>query len=48
LSGKTFDPLETGQPCDFIVLDRNPFETKPQEIRDIKVLATYKLGKKIY
>jgi predicted amidohydrolase YtcJ len=48
LSGKTFDPLETGKPCDFIVLDRNPFETKPQEIRNIKVLATYKLGKKIY
>jgi predicted amidohydrolase YtcJ len=48
LTGKAIHPLETGQPCDFIVLDRNPFETKTQEIRDIKVLATYKLGKKIH
>jgi predicted amidohydrolase YtcJ len=48
LTGRHSNPLETGEPCDFLVLDRNPLETNAQELRNIKVLATYKLGKKIY
>lgn len=48
LGGQQVDPLGNGQPCDFVVLDRNPFETPVQELREIKVLATYKRGKKIF
>ena len=48
LTGKHPNALDDGEPCDFVVLDRNPFETEAQDFRNIKVLATYKLGKKIY
>lgn len=48
LGGKHTEPLTNGQPCDFMVLDRNPFETPAQKLREIKVLATYKLGKRIF
>ena len=39
--------LEVGKVADFIILDRNPIENKPHEVRDIKVLATYRRGKKV-
>jgi predicted amidohydrolase YtcJ len=48
LTGKSFSALDNGQPCDFIVLDRNPFDTRPEDLREIKVVATYKMGKRIY
>ena len=37
--------LEVGKVADFIILDRNPIETTPHIVRNIKVLATYKGGK---
>jgi predicted amidohydrolase YtcJ len=40
-----YGTLEVGKVADFIILDRNPIETTPHEVRDIKVLATYKGGK---
>ena len=39
-----YGTLEVGKIADFIVLDRNPIETKPHDVRDIKVLATYRKG----
>lgn len=42
-----FGTLEVGKVADFIILDRNPIETNPHEVREIKVLATYRKGKKI-
>ena len=42
-----FGTLEVGKVADFIVLDRNPIETDPHEVRDIKVLATYRRGSKV-
>jgi predicted amidohydrolase YtcJ len=48
LTGKTLVPLEIGQPCDFIVLDKNPFGAPSQQLREIRVLATYKLAQRIF
>jgi predicted amidohydrolase YtcJ len=42
-----YGTLEVGKIADFIVLDRNPIETKPHDVRDIKVLATYRKGIKV-
>lgn len=42
-----YGTLEVGKIADFIVLDRNPIETKPHDVKDIKVLAIYRKGKKI-
>jgi len=42
-----YGTLEVGKVADFIVLDRSPIETTPHEVRDIKVLATYRKGKKV-
>ena len=42
-----YGTLEVGKVADFIVLDRNPIETNPHEVRDIKVLATYRRGSKV-
>jgi predicted amidohydrolase YtcJ len=42
-----YGTLEVGKIADFIVLDRNPIQTKPHDIRDIKVLATYRKGIKV-
>lgn len=39
--------LEVGKMADFIVLDRNPITTNPHEVRNIKVLATYRKGNKV-
>ena len=47
LTGEHKLPLSTGEPCDFIVLDRNPLETAPSDLRNIKVLATFKAAQKI-
>jgi predicted amidohydrolase YtcJ len=45
---KNYGTLEVGKVADFIILDRNPIETTPHEVRDIKVLATYRKGNKSY
>jgi predicted amidohydrolase YtcJ len=42
-----YGTLEVGKIADFIVLDRNPIETRPHDVRDIKVLATYRKGIKV-
>jgi predicted amidohydrolase YtcJ len=48
LTGKFTSSLSVGEPCDFVVLDANPLEIAAEEIRNIKVLATYKLSEKIF
>jgi predicted amidohydrolase YtcJ len=48
LTGKFTSSLSVGEPCDFVVLDANPLEIAAREIRNIKVLATYKLSEKIF
>ena len=40
--------LETGKIADFCVLDNNPLMADAKNLREIKVLATYKNGKCIY
>jgi predicted amidohydrolase YtcJ len=42
-----YGTLEVGKVADFIILDRNPMQIKPHEVRDIKVLATYRKGEKV-
>ena len=39
--------LEIGMLADFIVLDRNPFETKPHEVASIAIKAVYQKGIKV-
>jgi len=41
-----YGTLEIGKIADFIVLDHNPIEIAPHQVRDIKVLATYRRGVK--
>jgi predicted amidohydrolase YtcJ len=45
LTGKKSVPLSVGQPCDFILLDKNPIDISKGELRELKVLATFKAGK---
>ena len=40
--------LSIGKDADFVILDKNPLETPTSEIKEIKVLETYKYGKSIY
>lgn len=40
--------LAPGKSADFVVLDRDIYQVKPVEIKNIKVLATYKEGNVIY
>jgi hypothetical protein len=42
-----YGTLDVGKVADFIILDRNPLETNPHEVREIKVLATYRKGEKV-
>ncbi len=42
-----YGTLEVGKVADFIVLDRNPIESKPHDVREIRVLATYRRGLKV-
>jgi predicted amidohydrolase YtcJ len=44
LSGR----LEPGEPADFVVLDRDPREVSPEDVRSVKVLATYVAGREVY
>lgn len=40
--------LEAGKAADFIILDKNLMEVKPEEILKVSVLATYINGEKVY
>jgi len=39
--------LEAGKWADFIILDNNPLETDPYDLKDIKVMETWVAGKKL-
>jgi predicted amidohydrolase YtcJ len=40
--------LEAGKKADLLVIDRNPFNIDPDELKDIRVLATIKDGAVVY
>ncbi|MBT8218142.1 MAG: amidohydrolase family protein, partial [Acidimicrobiia bacterium] len=40
-------PLEPGSPADFIILDRDPVTSTPDELREARVLATYVGGRRV-
>lgn len=40
--------LEEGKLADFVILERNPKSVPPNQIADIKILATYHRGRKSY
>ena len=40
--------IKPGMLADFVVLEENPFETAPERLKDIPVLATYLGGKIVY
>lgn len=40
--------LDAGYQADFIIVDRNPLTTPKEELRNIKVEATYKRGRCVY
>ncbi len=45
---KTKGTLEQGKLADLVVLDQDPLKVPSQRIKDIKIVATYKEGQKIY
>ena len=40
--------LEVGKLADFVVLDRNLLDVPPDELKDVKVLATFVGGQAVY
>ena len=40
--------IAPGYLADFVVLDQNPFETDPSQIKDIRILKTYLAGEQVY
>jgi predicted amidohydrolase YtcJ len=47
LTGRNITPLGVGEPCDFVLLDRNPLEENTLKLREITVLETYKAAVRI-
>jgi predicted amidohydrolase YtcJ len=45
---KTKGSLEVGKLADLVILDKNPLNVQPMEIKDIKVVETIKEGKTIF
>ncbi len=45
---KTKGSLAVGKRGDLIVLDRDPYETPPEALKDIRVLTTVKEGNILY
>jgi predicted amidohydrolase YtcJ len=43
-----FGRLAPGERADFLVLDADPLETEPQDLREIRVLETWIGGRKVY
>ena len=39
--------LELGKQADLVILEKNPRKTKPEEIRNIKVISTWIDGKQV-
>lgn len=39
--------LETGKWADFVILDKNPLETQPDALKDIKVMSTWVAGNQV-
>lgn len=40
--------IQPGMLADFVVLEKNPFETAPEQLKDIAICATYLGGKKVF
>ncbi len=40
--------IETGKLANFVILDRNPFETDPAQLKDINIIQTVFKGKNYY
>ena len=40
--------IKEGMLADFVILDQNPFETKPSQLKEIRVLQTYLSGTCVY
>ena len=41
------DPLAVGSPADFVILDRDPLQSTPDQLRDANVIATYIDGRQV-
>jgi hypothetical protein len=40
--------LKPGEQADFVLIDRDPFDSTAQQIRQIQVLQTWIGGRKVY
>lgn len=47
-SEKIKGKIKIGMLADFVILDSNPFDCKPENIKDINVLATYLEGRAVF
>jgi len=48
VSGDRLGRLSVGFPADFVVLDRDPFELAPSELREVRVVATFVGGRLLF